>query len=200
MGHRGYNTTTPLEESSWWVDVLLSVLWFNLYIWYIGNNQKQVKKYCIQCITSTSNNNNSINTDQIIRYPMLWIQPYSIQIIIVVNHHHHHHQSLPYYQSSVLPSPLPLPSPSIDLCLRYEYYYYYYGTPRSTSIFIRRRRRRKTTAEIITTTTASTGEVIFDHSFNCLFEREREREKERAFGNELPTSITDTNTYHLKKK
>jgi len=52
----------------------------------------------------------------------------------------------------------------------------------------RRRRRRRTKTE---TTTIATGKVRLFHSFNSS----KERESVCVTGNELPTSITDTNTY-----
>merc|ERR1712238_650117 len=60
----------------------------------------------------------------------------------------------------------------------------------------RRRRRRRIRTRTRTTPT-SLKEVIFVHSFirSIVHPREREIERERLGANELPTSITDTNTF-----
>jgi len=49
-----------------------------------------------------------------------------------------------------------------------------------------------------TTTILTTGEVRFVLSFNRS--KERERERERMDGNELPTIITETNTYQKSRR
>merc|ERR1712238_465646 len=64
----------------------------------------------------------------------------------------------------------------------------------------RRRRRRRIRTRTRTTPT-SLKEVIFVHSFirSIVHPREREIERERLGANELPTSITDTNTFFINE-